>query len=194
MKDTKQWILEAASTLFSKNGFNSTTTRAIAELAGIHESTLFRIYKSKDALLEELLCAMTPNADAIDESQLTGGADLEQDFRYLFYCSAILHIRHIPVFRLAMQMTEVYDRTRMEQIEGMVRYMEQYFQTLVLRGILMEFDCHMLAEHINSLTFTKASEFIAAENFSIPAEKSARAFAAQFGAYFAHILEDGAGT
>ena len=44
MKDTKSWILDAAAMLFTQNGFNSTTTRAIAELAGVSESTFFRIY------------------------------------------------------------------------------------------------------------------------------------------------------
>ena len=77
MKDTKQWILEAAAQLFSKNGYARTTTRAIAELAGVHESTFFRIYKSKDALLSDLLFDMTPGPEDIDTEKLTGGRDLD---------------------------------------------------------------------------------------------------------------------
>ncbi|MCC8123799.1 MAG: TetR/AcrR family transcriptional regulator [Oscillospiraceae bacterium] len=189
MKETKQWILEAAATIFSKNGFNSATTRAIAEQAGIHESTLFRIYKSKEALWEDLLLNMTPSADSIDVNELTGGADLEKDFQYLFYCGAMLHVRHIPVFRFAMQMEDQYDPVRFARIESMISYMERYFNALMQREILVEFDYRMLAEHINSLTFVKATEFIAAEQFNIPAEQSSRTFATQYGTYFAHILD-----
>ena len=61
MKDTKSWILDAAAILFTQNGFTKTTTKAIAELAGVSESTFFRIYKSKAALLSDLLYIMTPS-------------------------------------------------------------------------------------------------------------------------------------
>lgn len=188
MKDTKQWILEAAVLLFSKNGYTRTTTKAISELAGVHESTFFRSYKSKDALLTDLLYEMTPGPEDIDADSLTGGNDLYKDFEIFLYCNATLHIRHIPVFRLAMHVDEIYDQPRFAKIKAMIVLAADYFQNLSEKGLLVNFDYFALSEHINSLALTKASEFLAGENFGIPADKSAREFAAKYATYFAKMF------
>lgn len=188
MKDTKEWILEAATQLFAKNGYTRTTTRAIAELAGIHESTFFRIYKSKAALLTDLLFVMTPGPEDIDVQALTGGADLRQDFYVFLYCNAMLHIRHIPVFRLAMHVEQIYDQPRFAKIQALIACTGDYFQELFQQGLLIDFDYYALAEHINSLSLTKASEFLLGERFGIPAQQSARGFAGQYAGYFSRML------
>jgi AcrR family transcriptional regulator len=53
--DTKTRIMDAAMVLFSTNGFNSTTTRSIAERANVNELTIFRHFKTKDNLLSEVI-------------------------------------------------------------------------------------------------------------------------------------------
>ncbi|MDI6712494.1 MAG: helix-turn-helix domain-containing protein [Anaerosomatales bacterium] len=54
MRDVRDKILEAAAELFARNGYAGTTTRAIAERAGVNEVTLFRRFGSKRGLLEAL--------------------------------------------------------------------------------------------------------------------------------------------
>ncbi len=49
-KETPQRIVEAAVRLFSYNGFNLTSTREIARLAGVHEVTVFRYFPRKQDL------------------------------------------------------------------------------------------------------------------------------------------------
>ena len=49
-EDTKTKILDAALKLFSEKGFKATTTREIAELAGVNEVTLFRYFGTKDKM------------------------------------------------------------------------------------------------------------------------------------------------
>lgn len=51
--DTKDQILAAATTVFAQHGFRGSTTRRIANAAGVNEITLFRYFGSKDALLQE---------------------------------------------------------------------------------------------------------------------------------------------
>ncbi len=53
--DTRERILEAALNLFSENGFHASTTRAIAQRANVNEVTLFRLFKTKMDLFEEIL-------------------------------------------------------------------------------------------------------------------------------------------
>ena len=46
-------ILEAAKRVYAKHGFRGATTRRIADAAGVNEVTIFRLFGSKSALLEE---------------------------------------------------------------------------------------------------------------------------------------------
>lgn len=50
---TKQQLLDAAVRVYSEVGFRGATTRRIAEEAGVNEVTLFRLFGSKAALIEE---------------------------------------------------------------------------------------------------------------------------------------------
>ena len=191
MKDTKKKILEAAAELFMQNGFNKTTTRAIAARAGINESTFFRNYKTKDALLSDLLYVFTPGPEDVDAGGLTNGADLKADLEVFFYQNALLHIKHIPVFRLALPMDVIYTTQRFAKIKGLVEQMGDYFNELSGRGLAAGFDYYTLAEHMNSLVLVKASEFIVGEKFGVSAEQSARNFASGYAEYFARLLGTG---
>lgn len=51
---TAQRILDAAARLFAERGYAGTTTRAIAEAAGVNEVTLFRHFESKRGVLRAL--------------------------------------------------------------------------------------------------------------------------------------------
>ena len=44
---TRDKILKAAQKLFARNGFDGTTTKELAEKAGIAEGTLFRHFTTK---------------------------------------------------------------------------------------------------------------------------------------------------
>jgi AcrR family transcriptional regulator len=51
---SRQNLLEAAMRVFAESGFRGATTRKIAEAAGVNEVTLFRQFKSKAALINEV--------------------------------------------------------------------------------------------------------------------------------------------
>ena len=51
---SRQKLLEAAMRVFAESGFRGATTRRIAEAAGVNEVTLFRQFKSKTALINEV--------------------------------------------------------------------------------------------------------------------------------------------
>ncbi len=52
---TQDAIIEAAYALFSRKGFDNTTTREIAEAAGVNELTLFRHFQTKSNLLSHVI-------------------------------------------------------------------------------------------------------------------------------------------
>jgi len=54
VEETRAKILAAARELFECNGTRGTTTREVAETAGVNEATLFRHFGSKRALLDAM--------------------------------------------------------------------------------------------------------------------------------------------
>lgn len=52
--DTAEKILDAASSLFATRGYAATTTKAIAEAAGVNEVTIFRNFENKLGVLKAL--------------------------------------------------------------------------------------------------------------------------------------------
>lgn len=53
--DTRDALLEVTGRLFAEHGWRGTTTRRIAEEAGVNEVTLFRHFGSKELLLREAI-------------------------------------------------------------------------------------------------------------------------------------------
>jgi len=54
-EERREKITEAAVALFSQKGFSGTTTREIAELAGINEAMLFRSFPTKEELYSAII-------------------------------------------------------------------------------------------------------------------------------------------
>lgn len=85
--ETRDQILAAATTVFSQHGFRGSTTRRIADAAGVNEVTIFRYFGSKDALLEEAvrldaatpLSGLLPETPKDPEAELTSWADAVRD-------------------------------------------------------------------------------------------------------------------
>lgn len=59
---TRQRILETAQQLFAANGFDSATTRAIADAARIATGTLFNYFPTKEAILASLAAEAASSA------------------------------------------------------------------------------------------------------------------------------------
>jgi AcrR family transcriptional regulator len=78
--DRRHQILEVASGLFARKGFQGTTTREIAEEAGVNEALLFRHFPSKENLywtLIEELCSARGKRQRVKNILGKGGTDLE---------------------------------------------------------------------------------------------------------------------
>ena len=98
VEETRGKILAAARELFERNGTRGTTTREVAELAGVNEATLFRHFGSKRALLD----AMREQACGVEHLRSIlarlPGRDLRADLRALAYST----VEHMLVKRAMM--------------------------------------------------------------------------------------------
>lgn len=69
--DTRDRLLETAARIYAEGGYHGTTTRRIAQEAGVNEVTIFRHFGSKDALIRSSL----EHADQLSRPTLDFGAD-----------------------------------------------------------------------------------------------------------------------
>lgn len=64
-QDRREQLITAATRLFSEQGFDATSTRAIAEEAGVNEALIFRYFSSKEELYEEVVLNRVRVADRL---------------------------------------------------------------------------------------------------------------------------------
>ena len=75
--DRKKQILEVATDLFARHGFDGVTTRQIADAAGITEAIVFRHFATKDDLYWEVLSAKSAPDEVKKQLEEKLGSDAE---------------------------------------------------------------------------------------------------------------------
>jgi AcrR family transcriptional regulator len=85
---TRKSILEAAETLFAKQGFEKTTTRDISASCGIAKGTLFNYFKNKETLAMTLVAQSMESGRILFERRKTGNENLAEEL-FLFIASEL---------------------------------------------------------------------------------------------------------
>ncbi|MDD5474039.1 MAG: TetR/AcrR family transcriptional regulator [Candidatus Methanoperedens sp.] len=78
MDETEQKILDAALSVLVSKGYEGTTTRRIAEAAGVNEVTLFRKFQSKENILREVIIRNLNSALALIDSMFQMETEADQ--------------------------------------------------------------------------------------------------------------------
>lgn len=154
--DTAERILDAAAELFATHGYAATTTRAIAERAGVNEVTLFRRFENKRGVLHALAermgrrqagraAASAPPTDDV-RSTLLGFARME-------IASALeeggLAIRLAFDARSVPEIAELLGEGLPDNLGGLAEYMAERQATGDLRD---DIDPRVMAEAFFGLT------------------------------------------
>lgn len=114
--DRRQEILAAAAGVFAQHGFRGSTTRRIADAAGVNEVTLFRYFGSKDVLLR---AAMEHLAESAGLSELPGDPVNPSDELTKWSESFIQHLR-LRSSIIRKTMSEMEERPDMCSFAGHV--------------------------------------------------------------------------
>lgn len=97
---TQDAIVEAAYNLFSRKGFGGTTTREIAESAGVSELTLFRHFQNKLNLLGQVMIQHATVAKLEKVLEETQKRSFEEGFHYFAQVFLTLLEEKYPMIRL----------------------------------------------------------------------------------------------
>ena len=138
VEETRSRIIAAARALFEHKGTRGTTTREVAELAGVNEATLFRHFGSKRALLEAMREAAC-NADVL-RSVLAAlpGSDVREDLRAIarYAVDHMLGKRAMMCVSLAEDAAGTDDSPEWRGPAQLVREVGDYFAARVAVGAM----------------------------------------------------------
>ncbi len=88
---TQEKILNSAIKLIALNGFKATTTASIAKEAGLSETIIFKYYRDKSSLLQEIVQkAMGQLLDNIDIAPLIEKLEISKDYPTRDFLKTIL--------------------------------------------------------------------------------------------------------
>lgn len=119
--EVRRLLLEAAQELFATRGYASTTTREIAERAGVSETLLFRHFSSKQRLFDRAI--LRPFGDFVSEyverweSDAPGEQTPEELFR-LFVTGFYDLLREHRELALAMASASLFENGSTELFAG----------------------------------------------------------------------------
>ncbi len=94
-QETGRRIVACARKLFSENGFEKTTTRDIAEAAGVAAGTVFNYFPSKEALAMTIVDEALDEAAVEFESRLRGDETLDE----ALFAHVAVGLRHLAPHR-----------------------------------------------------------------------------------------------
>jgi AcrR family transcriptional regulator len=146
---TRTKILQAAQRLFAAQGFEGTTTRDLAQSAGIAEGTLFRHFANKKAILVEV--ATNGWVDIL--------TDLLTELSEMGSYKAIAQVmrrrmwnlrKNADIMRVCFMEVQFHpdlrDRIQTEVIDKMTDVAEAFFQTAMDKGIYRQMDAKLVAK------------------------------------------------
>lgn len=93
-EERKLQILRVAVSLFSQRGFGGTTTKEIAQAAGVSEAMVFRHYATKQELYSAILDHKACSGDSMNPEHLVAEALKQKDDRAVFEQLALGALDH----------------------------------------------------------------------------------------------------
>ena len=148
-EQTRTKILKAAQKLFARQGYDGTTTKDLAQGAGVAEGTIFRHFANKKAILIEV--ATQGWVDLLTDllTELSEMANY-QSVAQLMYRRMLNLRENADIMRVCFMEAqfhpELRDRIQSEVINKMTDVAEAFFQTAMDRGIYRQMNPKIVAQ------------------------------------------------
>jgi AcrR family transcriptional regulator len=182
VRTTTSRILEAAADLFAERGYNGTTTRAIAEKAGVNEVTIFRRFDNKRGILVALAESWATNMAGFAVSHLPEPTDTPGTLAALAELEVAQStqvgaaaLRLVLDARTTPEVAEIMGGGPGSNFAGLVEYLAQRQDAGDLRTDL---DARVMAEAFFALTsqlvMSRQVVDAAGEIYDVPIEEATR--------------------
>ncbi|WP_433413939.1 TetR/AcrR family transcriptional regulator [Microtetraspora malaysiensis] len=174
-------IMEAATGLFLRNGYQGTSMDEVAALAAVSKQTVYKNFTDKEQLFRDIILGATDRVGEFTEvvAQLAGTEDLEEDLGELArrYITVVIQPRTLQLRRLLIAEAgrfpavarDYYQRAPGRTIDAFT----DCFQNLADRGLLRIDDPSLAASHFAWLILSQPMDkamFFGDEQQYTPAE------------------------
>lgn len=190
-------IMEAATALFLRNGYQGTSMDEVAARAAVSKQTVYKHFADKERLFTDIVLEIADSSDAIIRGlvePLKGAKDLEKALRDLArrYVAGVMQPQVIALRRLVIAEAERFpDLARIYYERGPLRAVDTLaaaFRDLTERGLLRADDSRLAAGQfaylVLSLPLDKAMfhgvDHVTASELRRSADAGVRVFAAAY--------------
>lgn len=152
----KERILEKALELFSEHGFNSVSTKLLAKEVGCNEVTIFRLFKSKYGILEQITKNFLEMATIIENLKKVLNGNLEDDIESVIRVYDKFLRGNELIFRIQLKFShsEIKKYTRsIEYKDFVVEHFREIFIKDNLNLPVEEFVIQILSSVIGNFLF-----------------------------------------
>src|SRR5215203_749209 len=147
-EERRSQLLTVAVTLFSQRGFRGTTTKEIAQAAGVSEAMVFRHFATKEELYAAILDHKMCSGERFDPAKMASDAIQRKDDRGVFEAlalGALTHHENDPEFQRLL-LHSALEKHQLAQMffDGFVRpvyeFVSGYIRERQREGALIEID------------------------------------------------------
>ena len=133
LKPTERKILQAATKLFSEDGYNGVSTKRIAKEAGVNEITIFRLFKTKSDLLQAVIRDFAFEGNIVKKiaDDLTG--DIKKDLHIFAEVYYMFLVNNIKMYKIQLREIAEEGMTFTNSIDY-VHFMSEYLEEKVKAG------------------------------------------------------------
>ncbi len=147
-EERKLQIVAVAVSLFSQKGFRGTTTKEIAQAAGVSEAMVFRHFATKEELYAAILDHKACSHDGFDPAEMAAEAIKQKDDRAVFETLALAALNHHekdPEFQRlllhsALEKHELAEIFFDKFVRGVYEFLGAYIRERQREGALIEMD------------------------------------------------------
>lgn len=164
VKRTREKILNSAVEIFSQKGFQASTIREIARLAGVNDLTVYRHFESKEKLFAEMFQRHTLLSEISSLVVRGVNDDFAHDLRSLIIAFLTIFKKELPVIRLLLMEAEKMSECKKYAamfteniIEQLTQFLRYYQQTNQIRD---DVNCRAVATSLYSTLFARIYSMI----------------------------------
>lgn len=164
-KDRKQVILETATRIFARFGYNKTALDEIAQEANIAKGTIYYYFSSKEEIFLQVVKAQFANYIHEMQGHLAGMNGFEAKLRYFLQGPMKYVCENMPIWIDALKsipfnVQEHFEDFRQDHRE----YMLKMLQEIIAEGVAED----MISEHVDKQKLTvMINDWFLLGNFSV---------------------------
>lgn len=153
-KITQEKVLNAAEKIFGSKGYHGSTTKEIAEEAGVSEGIIFKYFKTKKELLVNLVVPIISKT-AVSLLVNNSDEDLEDFINKVFQDRIKFFKRVFPLMKIIFFENELDDSLRnkifQELLSSVAKEIQNIYQKRIDSGELRDIDAFDMARTMMSL-------------------------------------------